>query len=112
MRRAEVPEGERIETDALRIGNSKTLLGKGWNGWNGAETVGHKKNEPDRFFFYRGGIRRIRFWHCLAAAPEPVARAGGCGADVFSDDDDPPWTMSSALCQLQRHCLSALIAET
>ncbi|MFM7648802.1 MAG: DUF5906 domain-containing protein [Cyanobium sp.] len=35
---AENPSGERIGTDAERVGNGKTSVGNGWNGWNGSET--------------------------------------------------------------------------
>lgn len=41
MARLDAPEAERMETEAERIGNGKTPVGNGWNGWNGSEEVPH-----------------------------------------------------------------------
>lgn len=116
MRRAEVPEAERVATDAERIGNGKTRVGSGWNGWNGSETLSHKeKNEAD----CSSSMREVSVGSVPAVPPIPQKgtersvsdpEAGrsvpgsvqpqllsldsvlvGSGADVLSDDDDPAW---------------------
>ncbi|MEB3276947.1 MAG: DUF3854 domain-containing protein [Cyanobacteriota bacterium] len=41
MARIDAPQAERIEPEAERVGNGKTPVGNGWNGWNGSEQLPH-----------------------------------------------------------------------
>lgn len=116
LRRAEVPEAERVKTDAERIRNGKTPAGNGWNGWNGSETLSHKeKNEADSSSSIgevsagsvpavppiprKGSQRSASVPEASRSVPGSVQpqllslepRLVGSGADVFSDDDDPAW---------------------
>jgi len=116
MRRAEVLEAERVETDPERNGNGKTQVRKRWNGWNGSETLNHKeKNKAES----SSSIGEVTAGSVPAVPPIPqsgaqrsasIPDAGrsvpgsvqsqlqslkpalvGSGADVFGDDDDPAW---------------------
>jgi phage/plasmid-associated DNA primase len=46
-------------TDRERIGNGKTPVGNGWNGWNGSEEISHREKTPatssPQRFSYRDG---------------------------------------------------------
>lgn len=84
------------------IGNGRSPLGNGWNGWNGSADLTQKENDTGQKNSCRGdeapasvpavpSIPHKGFGVMLAIPGVAPTVPVGSGADAMADDDDPYW---------------------